>query len=141
MTDKLQGLLLGYIKANNPELLFQLEQDDALHQWVMEKIQEVELVLNNAKPTNLSETAFMKMFRADLQPSRFRFVRDLLEAEFTDAHDRMLEAGTLQYELVNIVCACHDLFDDMPLMHDMENPQLDHAIAGVINDYLQMAYE
>ena len=48
MTNRLQGLLLGYIRENNPELLLQLEQDDALHAWVLEKILEVELVLNSA---------------------------------------------------------------------------------------------
>lgn len=136
MNNHLQGLLLGYIKENNPELFVQLEQDDALHQWVMEKIQEVELVLNSAKPTKLSESDFMKVFRADLQPSRLRYVRDLLETEFTDVYERMLASGILHYELVNMVSACHFLFEEMPLISGMDNPQLDHAVAGVINDYL-----
>ena len=137
MTNKLQGLLLGYIKENNPELLLQLEQDDALHTWVMEKIQEVELVLNNAKPTLLNETQYMEILTADLKPSKFRYVRDLFETEFTNDYERMVEAGTLSYELVNIVSACHQLFDEMPIIEGMENPHLDHAVAGVINDYLQ----
>lgn len=141
MTNKLQGLLLGYIKENNPELLFQLEQDDALHQWVTEKIQEVELVLNNAKPTNLSESFFMEIFTTDLQPSRFRYIRDLLEMEFTDAYEQMLVAGTLHYELVNMVSACHGLFKEMPLNEDIQNPMLDHVVAGVINDYLESVYQ
>ena len=139
MTNKLQGLLLGYIKENNPALLNQLEQDDALHQWVFEKIQEVELVLDQAKPSNFSESAFMEVFKADLHPSRFRYVRDLLETEFTDVYERMLESGTLQYELVNMVSACHYLFADMPLVEDMDNPALDHAVAAVINEYLEAA--
>ena len=137
MTNKLQGLLLGYIKENNPELLLQLEQDDALHTWVMEKIQEVELVLNNAKPTLLNETEYMEILTADLKPSKFRYVRDLFETEFTNDYERMVEAGTLSYELVNIVSACHQLFEDMPIIEGMENPHLDHAVARVINDYLQ----
>ncbi len=139
MTNKLQGLLLAHIRENNPELLFQLEKDDALHQWVSEKIQEVELVLSNAKPTHLSEASFMKFFRTDLHPSRFRYVSDLLETEFTDVYERMLESGTLNYELVNMVSACHSLFEEMPLIEDMDNPHLDHAVAGVIIDYLNAA--
>lgn len=141
MTDKLQSLLLGYIKENNPELLLQLEEDDALHAWVLEKIREVELVLKNAKRTALDEMACMEIMTADLRPSRFRYVRDLFEMEFTDAHERMQEAGTLTYELVNMVGACHSLFEEMPLVEGMENPHLDHAVAGVISDYLQTAYE
>ena len=141
MTDKLQALLLGYIKENNPELLLQLEQDDALHAWVLDKIREVEMVLLDAKPNLPNETDCMEMLTADLKPSKFKYVRDLFETEFTHEYDRMLEAGTLTYELVNMVSACHDLFDDMPLVEDIENPDLDHAVAGVINDYLQGAYE
>ena len=141
MTNKLQGLLLGYIKENNPELLLQLEQDDALHIWILEKIREVELVLNHAKPSLLSETDYMEFLTADLKPSKFRYVRDLFETEFRDDFERMREAGTLSYELVNIVSACHELFEDMPIIEDMENPHLDHAVAVVINDYLQSAFE
>jgi hypothetical protein len=141
MSDKLQGLLLGYIRENNPDLLFQLEQDDALHAWVCDKIQEVELVLDNAKPIQVSDSAFMDIFKADLHPSRFRYVRDLFETEFTDQYERMREAGTLHYELVNMVSACHGLFAEMPLVEDMPNAQLDHAVAGVIHDYLEMEVE
>jgi hypothetical protein len=141
MTNRLQSLLLGYIRENNPELLLQLEQDDALHAWVMEKILEVELVLNSAKPTLLNEKECMEILTADLKPSKFKYIRDLFEAEFTTEYERMQKAGTLNYELLNMVSACHDLFDDMPLREDMENPHLDHAVAGVINDYLQSGWE
>ncbi len=137
MSDTLQGLLLSYIRENNPELLLQLTKDDGLHQWVCEKIQEVEMVLNDAKTVDLSETAFLNIFTNDLQPSRFRYVRDLFETEFTDRYERMLEAGTLNYELINIVGSCHGLFEDIPLIEGMENPQLDHAVAQVINEYLE----
>jgi hypothetical protein len=107
----------------------------------MEKILEVELVLNSAKPTLLNEKECMEILTADLKPSKFKYIRDLFEAEFTTEYERMQKAGTLNYELLNMVSACHDLFDDMPLREDMENPHLDHAVAGVINDYLQSGWE
>ncbi len=138
MTNQLQGLLLDYIRENNPKLLNQLVIDDGLHQWVIEKIKEVELVLSNAKPSQLTNTSFMEIFQTNLQPSRFRYVRELLEAEFTDVYDRMLQSGTLQYELVNMVSACHHLFEETPFIEGMDNPQLDHAVAELINDYLEI---
>lgn len=140
MTNKLQGLLLGYIRENNPELLLQLEEDDALHAWVLEKIKEVEMVLTASKPSYMIEAECMEIMTADLKPSRFRYVRDLFETEFTDVYDRMRDAGTLNYELISLVSACHQVFEDMPLIEDMDNPQLDHAIAGVIGEYLQADY-
>jgi hypothetical protein len=140
MKDTLQGLLLGYIRDNNPELLLQLTNDDALHAWVCDKIREIEVVLQDAKPSP-DESDFMHVFASDLQPSRFRFVSELFKLEFTDVYERMQEAGTLHYELINMVSACHCLFEDMPLVEGMENPQLDHAVAEAISEYLQVSYE
>ena len=137
MKETLQGLLLGYIRENNPGLLMQLQEDDGLHAWVMEKIAEVELVLNASKPSP-GEKECMELMTADLNPSRFRFVRDLVETEFTDMNEQMQMAGTLQYELLTMVALCHHLFDEMPMDDGMENPQLDHAVACVIGEYLHM---
>ena len=141
MTQTLQHLLLNYIRENNPALLTQLRKDDALHAWVCDKIQEVEMVLNQSKPGPVNEHQFFDILIMDLQPSRFRYVRDLFETEFSDEYERMMEAGTLNYELVNMVSACHPLFEEFPLIEDMDNPQMDHAVANLINDYLNSQYE
>lgn len=140
MKETLQGLLLGYIRDNNPELLSQLTNDDALHAWVCDKIREIEVVLQDAKPSP-DESDFMHVFASDLQPSRFRYVSELFKLEFTDVYERMQETGILHYELINMVSACHFLFKDMPLVEGMENPQLDHAVAEAISEYLQVSYE
>lgn len=140
MKETLQGLLLDYIRENNPELLARLRLDDGLHAWVMDKISEVELVLNSAKPSYMIETECMDLMTANLQPSRIRYLRDLFETEFTDVCDRMIEAGTLAYELVRLAGICTSAFETFPLVDDMENPQLDHAIACTIHEYLQSSY-
>lgn len=137
MKQKLQGLLLGYIRENNPGLFKQLQEDDGLHAWIMEKIAEVELVLNASMPSP-TEKDFMDLMAVDLHPSRFRFVRDLFETEFTDMYEQMRKAGTLQYELLSMVALCHHLFDEMPFEEGIDNPQLDHAVACVMGEYLQI---
>ena len=115
----------------------QLQKDDALHAWVSDKIQEVEMVLNESQTGQVNEDQFFDILTIDLQPSRFRYVRDLFETEFRDDYERMMEAGTLNYELVNLVSACHPLFEEFPLIEGMDNSQMDHAVAGVIYEYLQ----
>ncbi len=142
MRDKLQGLLLGYIRENNPDLLFQLEEDDALHAWVLEKIQEVELVLQNSKPSLLMEADYLDLMTAELKPSKFHYIRDLLEEAFPAEYEQMKASGALSIEVVNMISACKGLFDEFPLSEDMEeNLALDHAATGVISDFLQGAYE
>jgi hypothetical protein len=142
MSDKLQGLLLGYIRENNPDLLSQLDEDDALHAWVIEKIREVEMVLQQSKPSVIPDNEFMDLMTADLKPSKFHYVRDLLEDQFPEDFDRMLEAGTLRFDIIQIIGACGNLFEEMPLREVMEeNAQLDHAVKNVIMNHLVGVYE
>jgi hypothetical protein len=136
MRQKLQGMLLAYIRENNPDLLQQLEEDDALHAWVLEKIKEVELVLNQSKPSVALEVQCMDIMTADLRPSRMRYIRDLFEERFPDEHDQMLRAGTLTYEVLEMAAACHELFENMPIVEGLENPQLDRLAVNRISDYL-----
>ncbi len=134
MSDKLQGLLLGYIRENNPDLLQQLDEDDSLHAWVIEKIREVELVLLQSKP--IPDAEFLDLMTADLKPSKYNYLRDLLEDEFPDDYLRLRESGMLRYEIIHLIQLCSYYFETMPLREDPdENRQLDYAISGMVTDY------
>ncbi|NCI51305.1 hypothetical protein GWC95_15360 [Sediminibacterium roseum] len=137
MSDKLQGLLLGYIRENNPELLQQLDEDDALHAWVLEKIHDVELVLQHSKPGRIPDGEFLDLMTASLKPSRFHYMRDLLEDQFPEEFDQLLASGTLRFEIIQLIGLCGHLFEEMPLRADMEeNVQLDYAVKNVVFQHL-----
>lgn len=136
MKDKLQGLLLGYIRENNPELLQQLQEDDGLHAWVLEKIKTIEMVLGQSKPVAALEAQCMNLLTAELRPSRMRFVRDLFEERFSGEYDLMLMSGTLAYELLAMTTACLDLFEDRILLDGVEDPELENLVVKRISDYL-----
>ena len=136
MSEKLQGLLLGYIRENNPDLLQQLDEDDALHAWVLEKIGEVEIVLKQSKDRRIPDNEFLDLMTADLKPSKYNYLRDLLEEEFPDDHERLKESGMLRYEILHIIHLCSYYFETMPINDDPdENRQLDYAVSGMITDY------
>jgi hypothetical protein len=142
MSDKLQGLLLGYIKENNPDLLMQLDEDDALHAWVIEKIHEVELVLGDAKARRVPDNEFMDLMTVDLKPSKFHYMRDLLEDQFPEEFDQLLASGELRFEVIQMIGLCNHLFEAMPLREDIdENAQLDHAVKTVMTNYLLGLHE
>jgi hypothetical protein len=134
MSDKLQGLLLGYIRENNPDLLQQLDEDDSLHAWVIEKIREVEMVLLQSKP--VPDAEFLDLMIVDLKPSKYNYLRDLLEDEFPDDYQRMKDSGMLRYEIIHLIHLCSYYFETMPVAQDPdENRQLDYAVSGMITDY------
>lgn len=141
MKNRLQDLLLDYIRENNPDLLQQLLADDALESWVHDKIREVELVLTQSKPFKAIEAESMELMTADLRPNRIRYIRDLFEERFPDEHDQLLASGLLSYELVAMTALCQDLFQAYPITDDMEQPQLDQLIVNKISEYLLHQYQ
>ena len=141
MKNRLQDLLLDYIREHNPELFQQLLRDDALHVWVLDKIKEVDMVLTQSKPFKAIEAGCMERMTADIRPNRIRYVRDLLEERFSDEYDQLLISGLLNYELVAMTSLCKALFEQYPPVEEIENPELDQQVVRIISDYLLTQYQ
>ena len=141
MKNRLQDLLLDYIREHNPELFQQLLRDDALHVWVLDKIKEVDMVLTQSKPFKAIEAECMERMTADIRPNRIRYVRDLLEERFSDEYDQLLISGLLNYELVAMTSLCKTLFEQYPPVEEIENPELDQQVVRIISDYLLTQYQ
>jgi hypothetical protein len=141
MKNKLQDLLLAYIRENNPDLLEQLLTDDALQAWVHDKINEVEMVLTQSKPFKAIEAESMEIMTADLRPNRIRYIRDLFEERFPDEYEQLITTGLLTYELVAMVALCQDLFEIYPITEDMEHAELDRQLVIKISEYLLNQYQ
>lgn len=141
MKQRLEDLLLDYIRENNPALLEQLLADDALHVWVLEKLKEVDLVLTESKPFKVLEKECMESMTADLRPARIRYIRDLLEERFTAEYEDLLATGLLTYELVSMTAYCQDLFEAYPLQEGIDQPALDQQVVRKLSAYLLNQYQ
>lgn len=141
MKNKLQDLLLNYIREHHPLLLQQLLADDALHAWVLDKLSVVDMVLTQSKPYHLLEAECMELLTADLRPHRLRYIRDLFEERFTHEYEELCLTGSLHYELTAMAALCKDLFDEYPLIEGMEYPHLDQQVVQRISKYLLHQYQ
>jgi len=142
MNEIITGKLLGYIRDNNPDLLFDLEAEDKLTSWLLEQAEAAEAMLSQSgsktEPDDIVIDECINEVTKSLRPSRYNYVLDLLEAEFTSVFNQLEASGILQHEAINIINHCNSVFDDLRFSEENEdNRFIYYAIAGAISEYLE----
>lgn len=141
MQSVLTEKLWAYIVHNNPELMLSLQEDYSVTHYLEEKISAVmpmiAQLLSEEKPQYVIEELCLHAMTDDLKPSRYQYIRSVIEEEFSADYVRMKGNGTLTYELVNLIEACKGIFSDFDFNSENEaNRHLRYAIIGQVHDYL-----
>lgn len=138
LQERLIYKLFDYICDNNPDLLFQLEEERRVTPYLHEKIASIDAVIiaHATEPEYILEERCMLALTQDLRPSKYNYIREVLEEEFSATYRLLIEAGTLKYEAVNLIGFCQELFDAMHFSETKEQSKLlYYAIAGAISEY------
>ena len=141
MQSMLMQKLWTYIVHNNPNLMFSLQEDYSVTRYLEEKVNAVlpmvEQLLGEGRPPYVIEELCLNAMTEKLQPSRYQYIRSVIEEEFNGDYERMKENGTLTYEVVNLIEACKSIFSDFGFNSENEaNSHLRYAIIGQVHDYL-----
>lgn len=130
-----------YIRENNPDLLFQLEEGRKVTEYLSDKISTVSAMIRQkdiGEPAYIIEDACMDILTQDLRPSKFNYISNLLQEEFGSAYNQMQESGTLKFEVINMISLCQSVFEDLNFSEENEDNQfLRYAIVGTIKEYFQ----
>ena len=141
MQQTLMNKLHEYIRENNPDLLFQLEEDKKVTEYLSDKISTVSALIKqteNGKPAYIIEDACMDVLTQDLRPSKFNYISNLLQEEFEPTYNQLQESGTLKFEVINLINQCQSVFEDLNFSDENEDNQfLRYAILGTIGEYLE----
>ena len=141
MQSVLMEKLRAYITEHNPDLLLQLQGNFSVTQYLEDKVASVMLLvkelLSEGKANYIIEELCMNELTADLRPSKFDYLKAVLEEDFPDDYNRMAEAGVLTYEVVNLIEACKEVFGTHGFTEENEdNRFLRYAVIAEIHDYL-----
>lgn len=134
--------LRSYIAVNNPDLLVQLQGDFSVTQYIEGKVSQVipyaERLIGEGKPMYAIEELCTAEMTAELRPSRYHYICDILEEEFLQSYSRFREMGVLTYEVINLIEACQPVFEQMGFTEDNEHDrQIWYAVTGTIGNYLE----
>lgn len=131
----------GYISVNNPDLLISLQQSYSLRTYLEDKIDSISALLgkliSEGRPQYVIEELCMNSLTEELRPSRFNYVKQVLEEEFAASYELFRRTGVLTYELLNMLDTCQPLFDKYQFSEaNEENRLLRYEVTGIIAAYL-----
>lgn len=133
--------LHSYMLQHHTDLLIALQEDHRLDHYLESKVDSLSELISQLeqenRPAYVIEALCLEELTRDLRPSRFSWMRDLLEAEFPEAYTAMEHNGILTYELINLTGACEPIFEVFGFGEEHEDsPQLRYAVTGMIAEYL-----
>lgn len=141
MEDILKEKLWIYIIHNNPDLMFTLQEDYSVLDYLNKKIDGVKSILDDmlsdGTPKYIIEEICLNVLTEDLKPSRFLYIRSLLSDEFEKTYAAFQESGILTYEVINLMESCKPIFETIGFTKENgEDPILRNALIGQIADYV-----
>lgn len=137
----LKEKLWAYIVHNNPDLMFNLQEDYSVTRYLDEKVNGImpmaERLLAERKPLYVIEELCVNEMTEELRPSRFLYLREVLEQEFPDDWQRLREDGLLTYEIINIMECCREVFESLTFsIENKDNRNIHHTIVGHVRKHL-----
>jgi hypothetical protein len=141
LENRLTTRLHNHLLQNHLDLLIALQEDHRLAHYLRSKVESIrelsERLLDENRPAYVIEALCLEELTLDLRPSRFEYMRVLLEEEFEASYQRMKNSGILTYEVINLIGACEPIFEVFRFGEGSEDSrELKHAVTGMIAEYL-----
>ncbi|MFD0795463.1 DUF1896 family protein [Mucilaginibacter litoreus] len=142
MKEHLINKLHHFLMDNHLDLLIALQEEHRLTHYLRHKVDSVmeiceELQAEN-RPEYVIEALCMEELTRDLRPSRYEYIRALLEEEFKSEFERMAASGILTYEIISLIGACEPIFEVFAFGEEGEDGrELRSAITAMITEYFE----
>ena len=139
MQEILLQTLYEYIRENNPDLLLLLEETGAVSNYLDDKVASLHL-LNDVQnePAYILEEVYLNLLTQDLRPSKYNYIKAILQEEFEPEYLQWQESGILKFEIINLIERCQPSFDELNFSEANEDDQfLKYLIIGTIGEYVE----
>lgn len=141
MVTQLKEKFWQYIVDHNPDLMFDLQETYSVSKFLEEQVGMLTLFIEQQMeaqvPEYIIQEQCLEQLTAPLKPSRFLYVKNVVEEEFPDDFETMREAGSLTYEVINMMQICKETFEAFDFSVENEDSRhLRYAIIAEVHDYL-----
>lgn len=140
MHSKLTEKLRAYILINNPELADQLHTDYSMSQYLEDKVIAVTPLLQQllaaGSPEYSIEELCLNAMTQDLRPSRFQYIREVIETEFPQEYGQLVLKGVLTFEAIQILELCTSIFEIYGFSEETKSSRfLRYAVIVVLHQH------
>ncbi len=146
MLQHLSILYLDYLNNHHPDLLLEWRLAGALHETIEQQLDRFRPLLDKRSTEEIHPDDFVQQclleLIAELPPSRFDFIRELLSTEFEQQHEQLLSSGLLPFECMNLLQHCKPVFDKLNFsLTNEDDPFIRYAVIAAIGDYFECEQE
>jgi hypothetical protein len=118
-----------------------LQEEFSVTRYLTEKVNDImpmaETLVSERRPQYIIEEMCLQEMTAELRPSKYLFIREIVEQEFSEQYEALRDSGTLTYEIVNLINECSPLFAELGFRENGENSSLRYAVISQVDDYLK----
>jgi hypothetical protein len=127
-----------------PQVLLDLQQQYQVSDYLADKINGISELLNGlmetGHPDYIIHDQCMNALTADLLPSRYDYLQELVEEEFPSEYEQWKRSSVLTYELCNLVAECAPTFDLLEFSENNEDDrELYYTVTGVVSSYMEQS--
>lgn len=141
MESLLKEKLWAHIAHHNPDLMLNLQADHSVTKYLDEKMNGIKTMIAQlvaeAKPQYIIQDLCLEALTAELIPSKFLYIRSVIEEDFSNDFERLKETGILTYEVANLITICDaTVFKSLGFTTDnLEDRHLRYAVTAEIYYY------
>jgi len=146
METLLKEALWAYVRDHNPELMYDLQENYAVSQYLDEKVKSVQSMafrlLEEEYPKHLIEELCLREMTEELRPSRYLYLKGIFEEEFEDEASLYTDSGILVCEVISMLEYCRPVLDEMGFSAQNEgDPEIRNAVIGHLHGFLYAEHE
>ncbi|RPD43139.1 hypothetical protein [Chitinophaga barathri] len=141
MQELLTQRLHTYLVDHSPEIVSSLQQTGGYTDYLHGKVDSVDHLLASLlareMPAYEIEEQCMAQMISELGPSRFRYVLDILEEDFSDYLTQFTHSGVRIHAVMSLLTVCGEEFDRFGFSFEtQDNRLLRYSIVGAISEYI-----
>lgn len=115
MKNQLKEQLRQYIAENYPEMVHQFNPDVPFTTYLSDQIKLIEplmdeLMAQGHTSDEIQNLCFKELIK-DFYPSKYRYLLEIIEAEFPSEYDTFSNLGILKFTVMNIMTQCEAAFE------------------------------
>jgi len=142
MIQHIMEKLWAYIVVHNPELMIALHEENSVTRYLEEKVNAMVpamgMMMQEGTPDYAAVELCLNELTAELRPSRFDYIADILEEEFQQEYARLTSHGLLAYETINLIGFCKAVFEEMGFSEEnQDTSKVYYAVTGTIQQYFE----
>jgi len=137
---ELKGKLWAFIIENNPELMFELNESGTAADYIDANLNKVlpltEELLALGKSLEEVEQSCLNAMTLKLKPSKFLYIRSIIEEDFPDEFKRLVEDGIMTYTVIGMIAALKDVFMAFGFTSEtVDTLHLRHAVIAQLHNF------